>query len=76
MTLQAASMLRLGDLVRDTFRFGAPPRFGEVIRKRFAGLTVKWHTGGTERFSFSDLALPRYAAIFKQGYDGEHGRKT
>ena len=76
MDTLTASMLRIGDLVRDTaIRFRCP-RYGPVVQKRLAGLTVRWPDGREQRFAFCDLNQPRYKAIFKRGYANKLRRKA
>jgi len=71
-----ASMLRIGDLVRDTAMRFRCPRYGPVVQKRLAGLTVRWPDGREQRFAFCDLNQPRYKAIFKRGYANKLRRKA
>ena len=76
MDALTASMLRIGDLVRDTAMRFCCPRYGPVVQKRIAGLTVRWPDGTEQRFAFCDLDQPRYKAIFKRGYDNKQRRKA
>jgi len=71
-----ASMLRIGDLVRDTALPWRCPKYGKVVAKRLAGLTIEWWDGKRVRYSFADLALPAYKAIFKRGYANKLRRKA
>lgn len=60
MTTKLASMLKVGDLVMD---HRDVPRSGEVIRKRFFGLTVLWRDGSREKLLFGKMRSIRLLRV-------------